>query len=112
MESGNNTTLKNANATTKLNRFIGKLEGFILPLLNYANLLNNVILAGLTLIVAADVFFRHFLKSPIRGTYEIVQHALLTLIFLGIAHVQVKKRHLSINIISKNFSKGVQALVD
>ncbi|HHX76779.1 MAG TPA: TRAP transporter large permease subunit, partial [Firmicutes bacterium] len=63
-------------------------------------------------IVAADVFFRHFLKSPIRGTYEIVQHALLTLIFLGIAHVQVKKRHLSINIISKNFSKGVQALVD
>jgi TRAP-type C4-dicarboxylate transport system permease small subunit len=62
--------------------------------------------------IVCDVIMRKFLNSPILGSYEIVEYAMVVMVFLALAYTQVEKGHISIELIFDIMPQKVKALLD
>jgi TRAP-type C4-dicarboxylate transport system permease small subunit len=71
----------------------------------------HVLVAGITLLVFVNVCGRYLLRSPITGTYELVEEAMVILGGLAIMYATVKKGHVAIDILSAKFSGRIQIIM-
>ena len=62
--------------------------------------------------IFASSIARHFLNSPIRGTYELSGYALFIITFLSIPYLLKMDKHVSIDAIKELFSPRVQKYLD
>ena len=63
------------------------------------------LMMGLT---AVDVLGRYIFNRPVDGTFEMTEMMLAVLVFCSLAFCQFSSGHISVDILVKNFSKGVQ----
>jgi TRAP-type C4-dicarboxylate transport system permease small subunit len=71
----------------------------------------HMLVAGITLLVFVNVCGRYLLRSPITGTYEIVEETLVVLGGLAIMYAAVKRGHVAIDILAARFSIRTQLIM-
>jgi TRAP-type C4-dicarboxylate transport system permease small subunit len=74
----------------------------------WASALSLFVMALLTFL---DVFARYVIKSPIKGTQEIVELLMVLVLYEGMAWGTYKKRHITINVLTNILSKRVQIVL-
>jgi len=68
-------------------------------------------LALVMLLIVLNIVMR-FVQKPIPGTVELVSFMQVVLIFLAVAHTQVQKGHVAIDMLVERFPRRVQAALD
>lgn len=69
-------------------------------------------LAGMMLIVVADVVLRLFFSTPVRGAYDIVSIGLVIMVFFGLAPVIARGSEIVIDLIDAFFPRPVIVLFE
>lgn len=88
------------------------VERLTSPLIGIVHKVGLAILLLMMFLTVGDVVGRHFFKSPISGTYELTNFMLALVVFFAIAYTQVRKGHISIDVIVSRFSPRAQAIID
>ena len=69
-----------------------------------------VVLAFMMFLMVTDVFCRYVLNRPILGAFEITEFMMMILVFFAIAHAQVRKAHISVDVLVLKLSKRTQQI--
>lgn len=85
------------------------IEKIIFPISKAINALGVGAMVFVMLFTVLDVTLRKAINQPILGTYEIVEFAMVLIVFLGIAYTQKEKGHVSIELLTEKFPQKVQA---
>jgi TRAP-type C4-dicarboxylate transport system permease small subunit len=80
-------------------------------LLGVMNLLSGVCVISMMLLICADVFMRSVFNSPMLITFPLCQMFLGGVVFFALAYTQMKRGHVSINILTSNVSPRTQAIL-
>jgi TRAP-type C4-dicarboxylate transport system permease small subunit len=67
------------------------------------------IMMGLTVV---SVIMRYLFRKPILGAYEITELMMVVVIFCALAYTQVKKRHVSVDIMVSRLPIQIQCAID
>jgi C4-dicarboxylate transporter, DctM subunit len=70
-----------------------------------STIISAIIIMVMMLLTVADVFLRYVFRSPLIWNYDLQSVLIVCVIFLGIAYVQIKRRHIQIDIITTHLSK-------
>ncbi len=70
------------------------------------------ILLFMMFLTVGDVIARYFFNKPVPGTFELTNLMLPLLVFFGLAYTQVRKGHISIDIVISRFPARVRAIAD
>ena len=70
------------------------------------------ILLLMMFLTVGDVVGRYFFNAPISGTFELTKFMLALVVFFAIAYTQVRKGHISIDVVVSRFSPRAQAIID
>jgi len=73
--------------------------------------IGHILVVVITLIVFVNVCGRYLLKSPLTGTYEIVEEAMVILGGLAIMYATVKKGHVAVDMLAAKFSGRAQIIM-
>ncbi len=73
--------------------------------------IGHILVAVITLLVFVNVCGRYLLRSPITGTYEIVEETMVILGGLTIMYCTVKRGHVAVDILAAKFSGRVQIIM-
>jgi len=73
--------------------------------------IGHIVVGVITLLVFLNVFGRYLLRSPIPGTYELVEEAMVILGGLAIMYCTVKRGHVAVDILSARFSGRIQIIM-
>ena len=73
--------------------------------------IGHIVVAFITLLVFLNVCGRYLLRSPVPGTYELVEEAMVMLGGLSIMYATVKKGHVAVDILSAKFSGRIQIIM-
>lgn len=87
------------------------LDRFANPVSRISDYIGQVILVLMVLLITIDVIMRYFFNLPLKGSYELVQFMLVTIVFLGLAFVQTEKGHVSISLLTNRLSSGQNAVI-
>ncbi len=71
-----------------------------------------VCLAFVMFLMVTDVFCRYVLNRPILGSFEITELLMIILVFFSIARAQVRKAHISVDVLVLKLSKRKQQIFD
>lgn len=82
----------------KLSAFLGNISMFFIFFL--------------MILMMADVIGRYALSKSILGAYELCEGALLIVVCFALAYTQMKKRHISVDIIVTYFNRRIRCLVN
>jgi TRAP-type transport system small permease protein len=93
-----------------MERMTTGLERWILRLSRVLAGVAAVVLAFMMFLMVTDVFCRYVLNRPILGAFEITEFMMMILVFFAIAHAQVKKAHISVDVLVLKFSKRTQQI--
>lgn len=88
------------------------VERFISPLIGIVHKVGLVVLLLMMFLTVGDVVGRKFFDAPISGTFELTTFMLALVVFFSIAYTQVRKGHISIDVVVSRFSKRAQAVID
>src|SRR5512135_3433407 len=69
-----------------------------------------VVLAFVMFLMVADVFCRYLLNRPILGSFEITEFMMIVLVFFSIAFAQIKKAHISVDVLVLKLSRRTQQI--
>jgi TRAP-type C4-dicarboxylate transport system permease small subunit len=69
-------------------------------------------LACLMFLIATDVILRYIFSRPIAGSFELVEIAMMLIVFLGLSNTYVNKGHISVDLIVSGFSKKARSISD
>jgi tripartite ATP-independent transporter DctM subunit len=58
----------------------------------------------MVILITLDVALRYFFNRPVKGSYELVEFMLVTIVCLGLAYTQTKKGHVSISLLTNKLS--------
>jgi tripartite ATP-independent transporter DctM subunit len=89
-----------------------RLERILTVLTRVANGVGSSILLGMVLLMAVNVALRYLLRQPLKGTVELEEFMLVTVVFLGLAYTAVKKGHVRVDFLVSRFPKPIQALIN
>lgn len=87
------------------------LDRVVVPLSRLMDRIGRGILALMVLLITLDVVLRYFLNRPIKGSYELIEFMMATLVFLGLAYTQTKKGHISITLLTVKLTQAQQAVI-
>lgn len=87
-----------------MRRVIGVLEAIS----DLAGYLAGITVFGLTLLIAAAVFSRRVLGSPLLAVDEVSGYLLLAIVFLGLAHTMKAGGHIRADIVLDHVPSGVR----
>ncbi len=71
-----------------------------------------VALAFMMFLMVTDVFCRYVLNRPILGAFEITEFMMMVLVFFALAHAQVRKAHISVDVLVLKLSKRTQQILE
>ncbi len=101
--------------TNKCGRALGRVaSGFEKVVLPVSKVLNGVGVAMIMLIavfIVADIILRVVFNSPTTGGYEIVQFAMVIMIFLAFPYTQHMKGNVTVELLIEHFSLRAQAII-
>ncbi len=70
-----------------------------------------VAIAGIVLLVFADVCGRYFLNRPVLGSYELVEQTMAIVGGSAIMYAAVKRGHVAIDLLTARFPRHTQAIM-
>ena len=88
------------------------VERVVLPLNGVVHKVGLAILLLMMFLTVGDVVGRYFFKAPISGTFELTNFMLALIVFFCIGYTQVRKGHISIDVVVSRFSPRAQAIID
>jgi len=88
------------------------LAKFIRPVGWWGAVAAGGILAGMIILTAAAVIARYFFRSPIYGAEEVLSLSLVALIWLVLAEVEIRGRHIRCTVFYSSFPTNIRLLVD
>jgi TRAP-type C4-dicarboxylate transport system permease small subunit len=94
-----------------MDKFVDHLEKVIYPLNKWAQKTAIVILFLIMVLTFSDVTGRFF-SNPIHGTYELTGVGLALLVFFSLGYTQLKKGHVTVDMIMDKCPPRVQAVID
>ncbi len=101
--------------TNKLSRMIGglvsTLEKVIIPVSKALNAVGVATIMLISVFIVIDIILRAVFNSPITGGYELVEFSMVIVVFLAFSYTQVKKGHVSVELLTDHFPKPVQAIL-
>ena len=89
-------------------RFIGFMDRFSRRL----SVLGSVLTLLMALFVLVDVFCRIFLRYSIKGSLEMQQYALATIVFFALPYAIRQKAQVSIDLVFAHFSPKTKAVFE
>lgn len=94
-----------------MEQIVSKLYKCVNPFAHSLIIVSRLVVALMVALITLDVILRYFFNRPIAGSYELIELMMVFVVFLGLAHTQVKKGHLAINLFTKNYSEGTMAVI-
>ena len=91
---------------------MAKLERIISRIVESLNAVASATLASMMFLTFTDVGLRYVFNRPLTGCYEITEFMMAILISFSLAHTQVLKGHVSIDVFVYRLPQRVQAVVD
>lgn len=88
------------------------VERFISPLNGVAHRVGLAVLFLMMFLTVGDVAGRYFFNRPISGTFELTNFMLALVVFFSIGYTQLRKGHISIDVVVSRFSPRAQAVID
>jgi TRAP-type C4-dicarboxylate transport system permease small subunit len=100
-----------------MSNFIARAERIFFPPIKIVHICGYSVIFLLTLLTVADIIGRKFAGiipffNPVPGTFELTEYALVVIVFASIGYTQLRKEHISIDIITSRFPPRVQAVLD
>lgn len=74
--------------------------------------IGTTVLAVMMFFIMTDVLLRYIFKSPILGSYEIVEYMMALLIPFGVVYCAHKKGHVAVDILFDRFPKRFQGILN
>jgi len=93
-------------------RLVQILSAWVNPVAKCMNWVASVALFLMMLLTIADVFLRKVYSKSILGTVEVTEFMMVILVFFALAHAEVLKRHVKVDLVLSRFSQRVQAFID
>ena len=106
--------LPDADATppaSGLARFAASAEAFLKPIYKWLGYIGAAVLGALVLAMAWSIIGRRFFGSPLKGSTEIQQLALVLMTFLVLAIEHMGHEKMTVDIVIKHFPKRLQAII-
>lgn len=91
---------------------MGAAQKGILTVSRYLTWVSGCTIFAMMFLVSADVWARYIMKQPIKGSIDIGEMMLVLIGFLGMAHTQVEKGHVRVEILISRLSSRSQAVLD
>ncbi len=88
------------------------VERFVFPLNGVTHKVGLVVLLLMMFLTVGDVVGRYFFNAPISGTFELTNFMLALVVFFAIGYTQVRRGHISIDVVVSRFSPRAQAVID
>ncbi|MEW6667178.1 MAG: TRAP transporter large permease subunit [Thermodesulfobacteriota bacterium] len=95
-----------------IERMVRGLDRALSPLSRTMDTIGQGILALMVLLITADVVLRYAFNRPIKGSYEVVELMLVVIVYLGLAFVQIKKAHISVNMVTDKLSPRAVSILE
>ena len=92
--------------------FVSTFQHLTAATTNAVNVVGMAALDVLMLIMAVDAALRYIFSAPITGAMEIVEFALVTLVFTGMAYTALKKGHVRVDILYRRLQPKTRAVLD
>ncbi len=87
-------------------------ERVVFPLNRVMHTVGLVILLLLMFLTVGDVVGRYFFTMPIPGTFELTNFMLALIVFFSLGYTQIRRGHISIDVLVSRFSPRAQAIID
>jgi len=88
------------------------VERFVFPLNGVTHRVGLAILLLMMFLTVGDVVGRYFFTLPIPGTFELTNFMLALVVFFSVGYTQIRRGHISIDVIVSRFSPRTQAIID
>jgi TRAP-type C4-dicarboxylate transport system permease small subunit len=88
------------------------LRSFFPSLEKGLNWASSLALLGMMFLVTADVGSRYLFNSPITGTLEFTEFAMIVIIYLGLAYTQFLKAHIKIDFLIVRMPRRMRGFCD
>lgn len=88
------------------------LERILYPVVRLMDRITWIVLFGMMLMTMADVLLRKCFNQSILGTVEITELLMAVVVFCSFAECQVQEGHIKVDLVLKQFSPRVRAMVD
>jgi len=88
------------------------VERFVFPLNGVTHKVGLAILLLMMFLTVGDVVGRYFFNAPISGTFELTNFMLALVVFFSIGYTQLRRGHISIDVVVSRFSPRAQAVID
>lgn len=100
-----------------MDKVIAWVERFVFPPIKIVHKFGYWVLFVLMFLTVGDVIGRYLAGkipgfSPIPGTFELTEFALVVVVFAAIGYTQVCGEHISIDVLTSHFPKRVQAILN
>jgi len=95
-----------------LNKAANAMERFTSSLNRFTSFIGLGLLALMFLFTTTDVILRYLFNRPIIGGLDITELMMVVVTFTGIAYVQVKKGHVSVNILVSRLPQRAQDVLE
>ena len=94
-----------------MNRIVGAIERPLVPVIKVLNNIGVVVMFLVSIFIVVDVLMRALFDSPITGGYELVQFAMVIVVFLPLAFTQHVKGNVCVDMITDMLPGRVQAIL-
>lgn len=88
------------------------VERFASPLNGVVHKVGLAVLFLMMILTVGDVVGRYFFNNPISGTFELTTLMLALVVFFSIGYTQLRRGHISIDVLVSRFSPRAQAIID
>lgn len=88
------------------------VERVVFPLNEVMHKVGLAVLLLMMFLTVGDVVGRYFFLFPISGTFELTNFMLALVVFFAIGYTQVRRGHISIDVVVSRFSPRAQAIID
>lgn len=91
-----------------LDKAADRVEKWSHPVIKVLNGIGSSMALMMVLLVTVHVMSRAFFRKPLVGTVELEELMLVIMVFFGMAHAQMMKKHIAVDFFTSRLSEGVQ----
>jgi TRAP-type C4-dicarboxylate transport system permease small subunit len=91
-----------------MNKVLHYMDRIIARISYVMSIIGASCLILMTLVVTADVILRYFFNRPIKGANEIIEFAMIVLVFWALANTQYKKANVTVDVLFNKIPQKAQ----
>lgn len=93
-------------------KFASSLDRFLVAGSRSVNAIGSCLIVGMVLFMSVNVVLRYVFARPVKGVVELEEFMLVMVVFLGLAHTAVRKRHVKVDFLISRLSEAAQAAIN